>query len=469
MFRLFQKVGNSLFFSSKPSVKTFPFNDLILHTVKLSITLLLNLYVPLCVLSLIYISLTGGITNNMKLVISTYNIIEILFYIYCTILYHQSDNNKHSYNISEEDRNKLIKVWIEEKNLDINNLLRWFNPINKDLISVQQCQEFFAWLFYNNYLEKLSEKQSQSIQQLTEKIQFLSGISLKKVNSEKEKRQAMRLTLDKLNVLFKPLLVYLIIFLLQSRMSIFLLLNGFQYNHHNESKYSYYVYEPINPDNTKDTLFFINGIGPGLSYLKKICELKQSYPNRKIIMLELKYITITPTTYINTIEDTLNFMNVICERHNIQKISLIGHSYGTFICSWLMKHCKERISKLTLIDPVCFSIWDSNLTRNFIYNNQFNLKSILCDLIVSKDLFIANTIARNFLWVENLLLIEDLEDLQVNVFLSEFDFLIDSRNVESYLKKSPHFGNKLKVSILNGNHGIYLRNQKFFNTVMAGI
>ncbi|KAI9290804.1 hypothetical protein K502DRAFT_353604 [Neoconidiobolus thromboides FSU 785] len=376
--------------------------------------------------------------------------------------------------MNELERSQLAQIWIEDKNLDINTLLRWFNPITKELVTIEQCNEFLAWLFYDNYIQNLSDKENQYIKQLTDKIQLLSNIKLSneqnKQNEQKESRKVMRLTLDKLNVLLKPLIIYIIICLIQTISSIYLLINGFQHNHDSETQYSYYIYEPNNLDNTKDTLFFIHGIGIGLTtYLKKISELKQCYPNRKIILLQLNYITMTPTIHINTIEDTLKFLDNICELHNIQKISLIGHSYGTFICSWLVKYRKQKIQQLTLIDPVCFNTWDSNLTRNFIYNQQFTLISICCDLIISKDLFIANTIARHFLWLPNLLLLQDIKGLKVNVFLAKEDFIINSNNVLTYLKKSPEFDNKLKVMMLDGNHGAYLLSQTFSDIVLKGV
>jgi pimeloyl-ACP methyl ester carboxylesterase len=48
-------------------------------------------------------------------------------------------------------------------------------------------------------------------------------------------------------------------------------------------------------------------------------------------------------------------------------VSVIAHSYGTFVTSVLCQRQHHRITSACLIDPVCFGVFMPNLLGNFVY------------------------------------------------------------------------------------------------------
>jgi pimeloyl-ACP methyl ester carboxylesterase len=52
----------------------------------------------------------------------------------------------------------------------------------------------------------------------------------------------------------------------------------------------------------------------------------------------------------------------------VEKVDVVGHSYGTLVASALLKAEPERVSALTLIDPVCFALFLPTLVRAGLYH-----------------------------------------------------------------------------------------------------
>lgn len=54
----------------------------------------------------------------------------------------------------------------------------------------------------------------------------------------------------------------------------------------------------------------------------------------------------------------------------ITRASVVGHSYGTLVASRMNKTAPAgMISRLTLIDPVCFALFLPHLVRNALYHD----------------------------------------------------------------------------------------------------
>ncbi len=48
-------------------------------------------------------------------------------------------------------------------------------------------------------------------------------------------------------------------------------------------------------------------------------------------------------------------------------VSIVAHSYGTLVASSLVKQHPDRVSSLTLLDPVCFAMFLPHLLRNSLF------------------------------------------------------------------------------------------------------
>ncbi len=98
-----------------------------------------------------------------------------------------------------------------------------------------------------------------------------------------------------------------------------------------------------------------------------------------------------------------------------------------------MKNTK-CVHSVTLIDPVCFRIYDSMLAYQFVYRIPSKANEYLIHWVVSRELYISHFICRHFVWHLNTLFPEELPT-KAHVFVSEKDNLIDGRCVYKYLKQ----------------------------------
>ena len=56
--------------------------------------------------------------------------------------------------------------------------------------------------------------------------------------------------------------------------------------------------------------------------------------------------------------------DILPEEH---KVSLIGHSFGTFVCSWLIEHRAHRLAHVCLVDPVSVMLHHADVCDKFLY------------------------------------------------------------------------------------------------------
>jgi hypothetical protein len=102
--------------------------------------------------------------------------------------------------------------------------------------------------------------------------------------------------------------------------------------------------------------------------------------------------------------------------HGFMKASFLGHSYGTAWVSFVCTYAPKIVSNATFLDPICFMLHLSHLTRMFIYqrSNPGNV-----GYLVRTDLMVHFTLQRSFPWTRVALFADQVPGNQCAVFLSE--------------------------------------------------
>ena len=99
------------------------------------------------------------------------------------------------------------------------------------------------------------------------------------------------------------------------------------------------------------------------------------------------------------------------------QVSLIGHSFGTFVCSWLIEHRAARLAHVCLVDPVSVMLHHADVCDKFLYGKTSRLKEgtstskqvdELLRYFVRQEPGIVMTLMRNFWWYKNTTWLEDL-------------------------------------------------------------
>jgi len=203
-------------------------------------------------------------------------------------------------------------------------------------------------------------------------------------------------------------------------------------------------------------------------YVSLVKSIRQLHPSRPVFILELPHISLKVFHSVPSHDETVSAMDFIFERHGLhgRNCSFIAHSYGSIVAAWILKQRPNYISKLCMVDPVCFTLWEPDLIYNFLYRVPSKPIERLCQFFVAQDMLVAFTLFRNFWWLQNILFPEDLKILQdSSVFVSSHDFIINASEVHGYLKDRMGPG---KVNVMNGlSHGSFLNSLKFTEKIVT--
>jgi len=125
--------------------------------------------------------------------------------------------------------------------------------------------------------------------------------------------------------------------------------------------------------------------------------------------------------------------------HGVHRAIFAGHSFGSICVSWMLKHRRERVASVLLLDPVCFLLYLPNICRNFVYHNPkwYDRVRILSHYFVKREINIAETLGRNFWWYRNTLWADDLPENSA-VLLGGDDEIAPAAEVYRYLQQHNH-------------------------------
>ncbi|KAJ9074765.1 hypothetical protein DSO57_1003043 [Entomophthora muscae] len=273
---------------------------------------------------------------------------------------------------------------------------------------------------------------------------------------------AMRPSLDPMWCFPKPFLFYLVIQASHWVGAMVLRLEGFRYH-----KVQGQGYWRLEGTTKQDPILYIHGVGVGFPmYTAKLKAMCKRYKGREVILLELPHISMAPCGGILNHDQTLKALDAIFCRHQICKVSLVAHSFGTIIASWLIRQRPNSVSRLTMFDPVCFRIWDSTLARNFLYAEPFSFIHELMRFFVAMDPLITQTVSKELYWYESVLFPEDIH-VPTNIFLSRDDWVVDAIECQEYLQDKLPKGSHLKL--MDTSHAGCLRSSKFYNDIIDKI
>eukprot|EP00884_Botryococcus_braunii_P016768 jgi/Botrbrau1/3775/Bobra.0183s0010.1 len=192
-------------------------------------------------------------------------------------------------------------------------------------------------------------------------------------------------------------------------------------------------------------LFFIHGVGFGLlPYIGFIWQILQACSSHPMLLLEVPHVSIrlngVRATFVDSVAHTAA---CILWRHGYEDACFIAHSYGTFCASRICQLYRPIVHSLVLIDPVCFMTCYPHLLYNFVYKVPTLRETFLKGIpglingvrfFFSRDLTIAETFCRKFLWLELQLWPEDMPE-KVLVVLAQDDDLVPAPLVATQLER----------------------------------
>ncbi|KAF9078359.1 hypothetical protein BDP27DRAFT_1388250 [Rhodocollybia butyracea] len=380
---------------------------------------------------------------------------------YFVYLARRSRLQKNLYNSPVLDRNQRQALFSQccQQIPDVQNYpLGWFSSTR---LKRENLVEWILWALFDCSPENAEESWNEEIDTYVKGFEELTGMNVE--DGRVALTTSLRLSLDPVKMLHRPLVWYLIVGIVDLHTCIKLRSLGF--NHYSSPRF---VFPPrlstvfSKPSVTeyfssldRDPIVFIHGLGIGLyPYVSLIEDLIQTDPDMGIILVEIMQISMHMTSKpvaprLKTLDALYSVMNSL----GISRAVLASHSYGTVITAHVLRDSrpipKPLITSYLLIDPVCILLHLPNVAFNVLYREPRRANEWQLWYFASRDADIANTLSRYFFWAENILWKDDLiwSDIvntnngggyqtarrKVAVILSGEDQIVPASEVRRYL------------------------------------
>ncbi|EGO21299.1 hypothetical protein SERLADRAFT_333807, partial [Serpula lacrymans var. lacrymans S7.9] len=261
--------------------------------------------------------------------------------------------------------------------------------------------DWILWALFSTTPDGYSDEWKEEMAQYIITVEQVLGKELE-TGYNKEAR-CMRLTLDPVEMLHRPLVWYLIVSFVDHMTFLKLYYLGFR--HYNptswfrsfplraftflsrksvDDRLSYW-YRP-HRSKTKLPILFLHGIGIGLyPYTPFLSELASQDPDVGILAIEFLPISTRITSPPSSRSTTCSSISHILDSLKLERVVVVSHSYGTVVTAHI------------------------------------------------RDPDISRALSRHFFWTENVLWKEDMKDRSVGVVLSGGDQIVDAEEVRKYL------------------------------------
>ena len=313
-------------------------------------------------------------------------------------------------------------------------------------IHLGNFRSFLAWAMFNKHLPDITEQELNDVCRVLEyaKQEHPELKSMPEGHNPEVKH--CRMTLDPIPMIHRPLLMYVLIRLKEAITGTFFMpAYGFQ---NLEVGGQTYWFKKQCSNNSKENspqksstagstgcepMLFLHGISTGWGgYLDLACAMGAG---RDIILVDVDAVKLNSLQFqMPTPQKLAESINHILERHHIDRVSLVGHSFGSMTAGWFLRQHPERVCHVTLIDPVSMLLNFPEVAYSFLYRNPSSLMEWIIHLFAAREITISHTLRRNFWWYNNDLWLEEVPDhIGVVVGIATHDEIINPVAVQEYV------------------------------------
>jgi len=211
---------------------------------------------------------------------------------------------------------------------------------------------------------------------------------------------------------------------------------------------SYWHLPHTSPDHIP--VLFIHGVGVGLHfYLNFFKDFLTELRPQGIGMIALEILPISSriTGPFPQEEQTAQQIRKILDKHGWTRCIVMSHSYGSVVAAHLLhdRSTKDMIGPMIFVDPVAFSFHPPEVAWNFLRRKPTTASEIELQYFASTDPDVAYTLTRRFIWSENSLWREDVEQRAIapggpqnrcTLTLAGKDIITDTNTLGCYLTRS---------------------------------
>jgi pimeloyl-ACP methyl ester carboxylesterase len=336
----------------------------------------------------------------------------------------------------------------------------------------EHVDDLFSWAFFGTSMEELRRVNNEEAQQMRCELHKMHQIIRDQVglrfvgddddgDGTEAKGAAIRscyvarqMTLEPVNALHRPLLVYAGVALLQKCANLVLRCVGFRRVVSNATGLVGWYREAEAASEEASTrhppLLFFHGIAPaGHAFylpmvLNGLAKASNDEGQQAVYIFENPHISCSLSTVLQddgkalTERETIRGVQEILEltmgkeKAISAPLALVGHSFGSVPLTWLLhSHFQPRIASMLLIDPVTILLSEPDVMTNFLYNMDVSKIRMLA----SSELGIQVYLRRHFAWYNAELWLQEVPThVAVGVALSEHDEILNAPKVRAELQ-----------------------------------
>ena len=296
-------------------------------------------------------------------------------------------------------------------------------------ISIKQCRSLLSWCcFMREWGDLTSDEQAETLHLVEEVQKRLSkeGHTLLRDPSMQSMTKHVRQHLEPIIVTHRPFILYLLFWTLETLFEwLWLIPWGFKY--HKIDNMNYWIKRGVDCE----AIVIIHGICRGWSFYWKLI---QALGHRRTIVL-INYTCIQVNSLPNIFLKSSDVLDVdefaetvrqILNRHSLEKVTLIGHSYGTFLCTWLLRIIPDRITRVCFVDPLMLTVALYETAYYLFYKKPQTVTDWIYYVFVRSNLPLANVLQRHFVWYNMVIKLDEIpKDIDVCIAYAGQEHLLD--------------------------------------------
>jgi hypothetical protein len=242
------------------------------------------------------------------------------------------------------------------------------------------------------------------------------------------------MTLEPVNSIYRPLLVYNLVSVMKIFGGTFLYAIGFR-RYKTKTGLVAWHRPAKDSENSFLPLLFFHGIAPGglMLYLPMVLYGFATEEDRPVFLFENRSISCSldfcPLTEQQTVEGVIEVLEKAQSLDS--NLSLVGHSFGSCPITWLMASKKlPNIKQVVLLDPVAILLSEPDVMINFLYPKEFDK----IRMMASSELFTEYYLRRHFAWYNSELWLEDV-NCDLLVCIPEQDEIINAGKTKQEIER----------------------------------
>ncbi|WFD29606.1 hypothetical protein MSPP1_000615 [Malassezia sp. CBS 17886] len=344
-----------------------------------------------------------------------------------------------------------------------SDMSRWFRGREPDEVTLVEAREWAAWALYETAYDALPAlrpddgmRPREFVDEAVALFEQRRGMPfVKTAHGDASVCAApIMITMEPVQARFRPLGSYLAVHAVNA-----LLMRLWQRQHGmrrlRAGDVEYLLVEPpgwsVDAAVRKEApppLVFLHGLGIGLAeYVVTIRALldPQRSPNPRPLLVPLQPWIGTGLFSRRFLkpwgpDEAASTVRRMCEQHGYDRcgVSVLSHSMGTIVHTWLLTRVPDLLQRSVLVDPVGVQLWMPHLTYRFLYKEAGSFIEYVLRYFVAHELGNANMCRRHVNWSDCAVLPADIprDPRHIRFYLAAEDTVFDAPAVQRSLARN---------------------------------